>query len=216
MKHVVKLCPRHKEEMFEKIENNKIVVFCLDCEIDRIYKGEESKHRATYQKIIDENKTIMRKYEDDYARKRVKYLAKKTLECMLSTGLTFAMMGWWVSFIIELVIAFVGGVLHRSLAVQLYESFGEFNKLNYWTSAGIYVLIAFIFFWCDDRTKMPQPQLNPESVPPDRKKIGRDILDIPFCSLNGVWSEVTYICTKYWILYTYETAGAALWTGRIM
>ncbi|MDU0204903.1 hypothetical protein ACYEXS_35750 [Paenibacillus sp. MAH-36] len=50
MKHVVKLCPRHKEEMFEKIENNKIVVFCLECEIDRIYKALS---KVKYQPIFD-------------------------------------------------------------------------------------------------------------------------------------------------------------------
>ncbi|NGM83254.1 restriction endonuclease [Paenibacillus sp. 7124] len=150
--------------------------FGVDCEIDRIYKAEELKHRNSFQKIIDENKAIMRKYEDNFASERVKYLVKKLPTCILFVGMGFATLGWWVSFIIQFALVSVEALSQRFLGWQFYKGFGEFCTLNYWISASIFMLVIFIYFWHNDETEMPEPQLIPESVPPDRKKIEDDVL----------------------------------------
>lgn len=171
-----RLCPIHKEEMFEKIENNKIMAVCVDCEINRIFKAEEQKYRTSFQKTIDENKAIMRKYKDNLASELVKYLAKKMFTCILGVGVTFAVMGWWASFFIQIALVSVEALAKRFLGWQLYKGFGEFITLNYWISASIFILVMFIYLWRDNEMKMPEPQLIPESVPPDRKIIEDDIL----------------------------------------
>ncbi|WP_340003709.1 restriction endonuclease [Paenibacillus sp. FSL K6-0276] len=157
--------------MFEKIENNKIMAFCVDCEIERIYKAEELKYRTSFQKIIDENKVIMRKYKDNLASELVKYLAKKMFACILGVGLMFGVMGWWASIFIQIALISVEALAQRFLGWQFYKGFDD-----YWISASIFIVIIFIFFWRDDEMKMPEPQLIPELVPPDRKIINDDVL----------------------------------------
>ncbi|MDR6883075.1 restriction endonuclease [Bacillus sp. 3255] len=171
-----KLCSKHREELFEKIENNKIVAFCVDCEIDRIYKTEELKHRATFQSIKGENIAIMRKYKDSFASERVKYLAKKFLRVLLFTGLSFILIGWFFSFLISLSLALAEGLLHRFFTFTAsFDS--SLLGADYWISAGIYFLIVFIFYWRQDETKMLQPQLIPEPIPPVREQIENRVLD---------------------------------------
>lgn len=171
-----RLCPIHKEEMFEKIENNKIMAVCVDCEIDRIFKAEEQKYRTLFENTRDENKAIMRKYKDNRASELVKYLAKKMFTCILGAGVTFAVIGWWASIFIQIALVSVQSLGKRFLGWQLYKGFGEFITLNYWISASIFILVMFIYLWRDDEKKMLEPQLIPESVSPDRKIIEDDVL----------------------------------------